>query len=251
MRWLKWLRYTVQTLGLLVLGELLFVGVFRCPFVVPFIACPICPLLQCPGKYLQPYLVWVLVGTGLLAGRVFCGWLCPLGFVQDLLAKASRLKGQAKNSGNKLDAVLKWLKYPLLALVLVLIFSGLGMVTVPIHTGSNFSLESVKLTFLFASGGYKVRLGLAVLALVGALFLSRLWCRYLCPLGALLGLANKVSLWRLRIDRERCVGCGKYPRECPLSTKPGMVDCTLCGDCLNGCPRKAIHFEPRLKGKSS
>jgi polyferredoxin len=120
------------------------------------------------------------------------------------------------------------------------------MTAMPVRTGSNFNLESIRLTFFSGGVAYHVRLGMIGLVVVGALVLSRLWCRYLCPLGALLAPANKVSLWRLKTDEERCIDCGKYPAECPVHTRPGTMDCTLCADCLRNCPEKAVRVEPRI-----
>jgi len=82
---------------------------------------------------------------------------------------------------------------------------------------------------------------------VFALVLTRLWCLSLCPLGALLTIANRISFLRLGRDRSKCRGCNKYPRDCRTYTTPGTADCVLCGDCLEGCPIEAISFGVRRR----
>jgi len=208
---------------------------------VPFVGCHFCPVVRCPGKYLHSYVRWGLLGTVVVTGKAFCGWVCPLGFIQDVLRKIPKPKLWRHDWFRKSDAYLKKLKYLFLALVLFLIFNGLTMVAQPMRMGSNFDLGLIKLTMLSATAGFKTRLVLAAVAIGGAVVLARLWCRYLCPLGALLGFANKVSVVNLRIDKSTCTECDKCVRQCPVNTKPGTVDCTLCGDCIDRCPPQAIH----------
>ena len=87
-------------------------------------------------------------------------------------------------------------------------------------------------------------MALAAALLLGLLVL-RGWCRYLCPLGALLGLGNKVSLWRVARDPQGCTRCGRYPRECIQNTVPGTTECVICADCTQGCPNSSVRVTAR------
>jgi polyferredoxin len=84
------------------------------------------------------------------------------------------------------------------------------------------------------------------------LFAQRFWCRYLCPLGGLLGIASKVALFR-RVVSPECKGCTICTQVCPTGTvdpQKGYAsdpsECTMCLDCLESCPRSTIQFTPRL-----
>ena len=85
---------------------------------------------------------------------------------------------------------------------------------------------------------------LAVLILL-SLMISRPFCRYLCPLGVLYGLMNKVSLYRLELDESLCIHCGKCEAACELNisvlTQQNSMECIRCGDCKNACPTGALH----------
>lgn len=185
--------------------------------------------------------IGLLVGT-LLAGSAFCGWICPLGGLQDLLTvlrKWLRL-GEIKVPP-KVDAVLSYGRYVVLAGILYatastakLWFSGYD----PYRT--IFGLE-----WLFAPNlaeAWPAYLVAAVL-LVGAFFVPRFWCRYLCPLGGVLSLVSRVSIFRIRRRPNVCIGCKKCDRLCPMRIKvseKGSVtaNCIGCLACVESCPVK-------------
>ena len=231
-------------------GEWLAVGWLRCPFGVPFVSCSSCSLTDCPGRYLL--IPWFLVGiaaSAIVFGRAFCGWVCPMGLVEDALGKLRKWRATIGERFARIDRVLKWLKYPGLVVVIYLIFHlnyqearAYEYVT---RTPSVFNLETISVAWGIDGGAYKSRLVLLGIALVGALIVTRLWCRYLCPFGALLSLFNYFSLLALRRDEGQCSDCGKYPRECPQHTVPQTPDCIVCGECAQGCPRGAVTFGVR------
>jgi len=233
-------------------GEWLAIGWLRCPYGVPFVSCTSCPLTDCPGRYLQLPFIGLIGLSALLSGRVFCGWACPMGLVQDALGRIRKPKGSMGPRFGRVDKYLKYLKYVALAAVIVLIFIHNEQWARPYdyvtRSPSVFNIGAIQVAWAMGGGTYKVRFVILMVALVGALFISRFWCRYLCPLGALISLFNKFSLLTIRRAWDWCRDCGKYPRECIQYTVPRTTDCVMCGECVQGCPAKALSFG--LRGKA-
>ncbi|MEA4853384.1 MAG: 4Fe-4S binding protein [Christensenella sp.] len=234
---------------------------------VPGLNCYSCPgaVGSCPIGALQAvlgnrdfkftfYISGFLLLTGAFLGKLVCGWLCPFGLVQDLIHKIPFVKKLRALPG---DRWLKWLKYGILIGFVILLPllvtdivgqgqpwfckyicpSGTLMAGIPL-VSSNPGLQD-------AAGG----LFLWKLIVLGVLiFLSiavyRPFCRYLCPLGAVYGLFNKVSLYRLTVDHDKCTKCGACTRACKLNIKvyenPNSAECIRCGACKKACPNGAI-----------
>jgi len=235
---LRRLRTGLQLAQFWFWGKWLYFGVVRCPFVVPFVACDHCPLHGCPGTWLRPWTVRLLLLSSLLAGRVFCAWTCPLGFLQDRVGKFGAKKAPVRGAFPHWDAALKWLKYGFLVFILLLIYGGLTQSSLDLPLSSHRPPPP--------SSVAPIRILLAFGALLASLVVVRAWCRYLCPLGALVSFCNRFSLLTLRRDLRKCTACGLYPRDCPTYTTPGTLDCIACGECVYGCPREAITFGPRI-----
>ncbi len=235
-------RQVVQLGSLVVTGEWLFIGALRCPYGVPFMSCTHCPIRVCPGTWLQPWVIGIIAVSGLLAGRVFCGWACPMGVVQDLLGRIPKLRAVRLPRFGRADRVLKALKYAMLVLAVVGFYALNKRFAIPVRGHGDWSLDAVRVSWLTYDTFSRVRVLLIVGGVVFALAVTRAWCRHLCPLGALLALGNRISLFRLRRNKVLCSGCNRYPRECRTHTTPGTADCVLCGDCIEGCPQGAVGF---------
>jgi polyferredoxin len=185
-------------------------------------------------------LLGLLLVAALLTGRAFCGWVCPLGAVQEWLARlARRLTGGRAawlpvRPPPRLDRALRWLKYAVLAWV---IWASASAVLPPLIPFCPY-----RTLFTFNAGsliGWSVLVALALLSLV----VDRFWCRYLCPLGAILAPFNALSLWRIRFDAERCASCARCDRACPLDLDVVREverggECVRCMDCVRACPRE-------------
>ncbi len=240
-------RRLTQTVFFLVTGQWFLVGFLRCPFGVPFISCSFCPLGDCTGVFLQVPFIGLLLVSGLMLGRVFCGWICPLGYLNDVLGQLPKPRVERTAWFQRVEPVLRMLKYLFLALTLALIvlfnFPTTRAYPYVVRSPSMFNWESVVVAVKLGAARYPIRIGLLVFALVAALVVTRFWCRYLCPFGAFFSLLNRVSLWR-PVRTRGCRQCGKYPRECLQRTTPETLDCIICGDCLQGCPHGAIEFRP-------
>lgn len=195
----------------------------------------------------------VLVATlvvALVARNAFCGWLCPFGFVQDMVASFSvwaqkRVPGvrkavkSLKAHGARLavlDRYLRFAKYGVLA------WAVGGAAVFGFMVFRDYDPYAAMWNLLELS----VAPGLAVLALtlVGSLFVERPWCRYACPLGAATGLIGALSPFYLKREAEACKACAVCTRACPMglpvhtATTIKNVDCIGCLECVDECPRE-------------
>jgi polyferredoxin len=90
------------------------------------------------------------------------------------------------------------------------------------------------------------KLGLLITVIVLSVLFYRPFCKWLCPLGAFYALLNKVSLFGMKVDKHKCVSCGKCAKACKMDvdvTKaPDHTECIRCGMCVRACPTKAVSF---------
>jgi ferredoxin-type protein NapH len=223
-------------------------------------ACPIGVMVHYAGYRVFPFLaLGMLVLTGALLGRFLCGWVCPMGFLQDLLYKIPGRK-------RALPDWTKYIKYVLLAVTVVLLPFLLGETTLWSYCrGCPVSAMQATLPNLLGGGGEGlplrtvVKLAILVAVLLLAVVSSRGFCRVLCPIGALLAPFNLLSWWRVK-PVAGCVGCKKCDTTCPTqcAPSPGMIahqppsrqaECVVCSDCRTRCPvRKKT---PAGRGKDS
>ncbi len=188
-----------------------------------------------PSNFLALALVLV---SALLAGRVFCGWACPVGTLQDLVAGLrrrllSRADDLALRPPRKLDRALRWGKVAVLGAIL---WTSLSAVVPPLAPFCPFRiLFGLSFTSLLSWG---IVLGLVTTSLL----VERFWCRYLCPLGAILAPLNRLAPVRPRVNTERCVACGRCDQVCPMGIDPvgdgtGHPECVRCFACVEACRR--------------
>jgi polyferredoxin len=188
-------------------------------------------------------LVLVALGVSLLLRRAFCSWICPFGLLSEALAHLGRrLFGRSFLLPRWLDIPLRALKYLLLAFFLqaILAMPALALRAF-LHSPYN-RVADVKMYLFFAHLG---TVGLAVIGvlLAGSLFVPHLWCRYLCPYGALLGLFSWMSPLRVRRNAALCTDCGRCETAClsrlPVARQASVdsPECTGCLDCVASCPR--------------
>ena len=214
-------------------GVWLTVGALRCPFGIPFVSCQSCPSTDCPGRYLQLPFIGLAGLSGLIFGRAFCGWACPVGFIMDIAGKVARFRVTVSERLTAIDRYLKLLKWPALAatvyLVFALNFTEARPFAYVVRTSSVFNFEAIRLAQALGDRAPTVRMWVVIVALMAGLVISRAWCRYLCPVGAVLGLLNKVSLFGIKREREDLPTCDVLPRDCITYTRPGTTDCVMCG----------------------
>lgn len=200
------------------------------------------------------YITGFLILLGVLLGRFICGFLCPFGWLQELLHKIPTKKLSTK----KLKP-LTYLKYVILLFAVVLlpaiVVNDLGM-------GDPFFCKYIcpqgvlegAIPLAAVNEGIRSALGplfnrkliiLIVVVVLSVLF-YRPFCKWICPLGAFYALMNKVSLLGIKVDEHKCVSCGKCARVCKMDvdvTKtPNHTECIRCGKCITSCPTDAIKF---------
>jgi polyferredoxin len=159
----------------------------------------------------------------------------------------------------RLDRILRYLKY---AVLLVLVLLGPFLSAGPLGGGDPWfckyicpagTLEGgipllLKNETLRQAAGFLFswKFGVMLAILLGAVFISRCFCRYLCPLGAVYALFNRFALYQMQVDRARCVGCGKCDPVCPMAldvrTEITGGECIRCGKCLSVCPESALAY---------
>jgi len=256
--------FTNSHLGNFAAGKL-YTGKFK-NFCAPGLNCYSCPAagLACPigslqtvlgtkGKHVSLYVTGIILAFGVIFGRFICGFLCPFGLLQELLHKIPmpRPKG-------KLPAWTKYVKYVLLV-AFVIIW--------PLATSGSGAGEPGFCQYICPAGTLEAGIPLIlthpelqgvigwlfswkmivlVLVLVGSLVHYRFFCKVLCPLGAIYGMLNKVSLMQVHIDRDACISCGKCARVCKMDVdickNPTSAECIRCGECVHACPVNAIRI---------
>ena len=185
-----------------------------------------------------------VLGVSLVAGRAFCGWICPLGTVQDYLARlARRLSGEKRYiRGKKSKArfpmklpkrIDKWARYIKYVLLFVIMWVSITAVYPPLHY-----LCPVRATFSFQMTG--LLWSVLITFIVTSMLVERFWCKYLCPLGAALAVFNKIAPLRMQLNNDSCVDCGRCDTECPMDIEDVHansrdLECIQCLECLETC----------------
>lgn len=180
--------------------------------------------------------------------RGFCGWICPFGTVQELLGKIRKNK---INIPKKYDTKARYLKYGVLAFAMIgagitgsLVFRNYDPFMTFFHFGKgiiwNYEAEE------FAS--HITAFILTIGVLIFSVFISRFWCKYLCPLGAGMALLSKLGFTTIKNDTKKCTKCKSCNKACPVGitihNKKEIKDseCINCAKCVNVCPEKSLSF---------
>ena len=226
---------------------------YSCPGALG--ACPIGALQTVLGRGRFPfYILGLMMAFGVVLGRAICGLLCPFGLVQDLLHKIPLPKYQLPT---RLDRALRWLKYIVLALLVVLlpllaaIQSGIATPyfckwLCPAGTlGGALPLMATNPSLRALAGAlFGWKFAVLVLIVFAAILIPRPFCRYLCPLGAFYSFFNGVSFYGITLEEARCTSCGRCAQVCPMGvdvrTSPNSAECIRCGKCSAACPTGAI-----------
>ena len=228
---------------------------YSCPGALG--ACPIGAMQAVEGSThygVSLYVLGFLALIGILLGRFICGWLCPFGWIQELLHK---IPGKKVKVPSKVNSTLILAKYGILLVFVILL---------PILTVDQFGLstpyfckyicptgtleggiplllmnEPIRSTIGFL---FSWKMGILLIVVIASILTFRPFCRYLCPLGAFYSLFNPISFYRYSVDTDKCTKCGKCAKTCKMDIvayrKPNSLECIRCGECIKACPEKAI-----------
>jgi polyferredoxin len=195
------------------------------------------------------FLLAAFLLISVLLKKSFCSWLCPVGTASEALWRlGERLFKRNIALPTWLDVSARTLKYLLLAFFLYIVTSMSAAAIQEFMTSPYGLISDVKMLNFFRYLGNTAAIVIVVL-LIGSLFIKNLWCRYLCPYGALLGLVSMLSPFKVRRDAEACIDCGKCAKACPAQLpvdeklRISSVECTACLSCVAVCPaRDALRF---------
>ncbi|MFH1379350.1 MAG: 4Fe-4S binding protein [bacterium] len=236
---------------------------------VPFLHCYACPLAvgSCPIGTLQhfaaikmiPYYVLGYIGLiGITIGRWVCGWLCPFGYLQDLMYNI-------KSKKFKIPVKLTYLKYIFLAVLVFILpyFTGIKWFSALCPNGALIAgipwvgwnpINPLTGLPTIAQGMvnwfYWLKIGILVFFLMWFILAKRPFCRTACPFGAVLAPFNHISMLRLHIDKINCNECNVCKEICPVDISvfkdPNAAECIRCMRCT-ACPSVRMKY-PLQKG---
>ncbi len=219
-------------------------------------ACPLGSMqnaLSSSEKRTPYYVFGIIILYGILLGRIICGFLCPFGLIQELLYKIKT----PKLKKNRVTRVLSYFKYVILVFLVVIVPILYGLRNVPLPGFCKYICPAGTIEGCFGLLANKVNSGLfaslgplftwkfilAVSIIVGSVFIFRVFCRFICPLGALYGLFNRFAILGIKLERPKCTDCGLCISKCKMDiSKVGDHECINCGECVSVCPTQAISW---------
>lgn len=195
------------------------------------------------------FLLLTFLIMSLLLKKSFCSWLCPVGTLSELLWKLGRKIFKSNLT------IPWWIDIPLRSLkYLLLSFFGFVIAKMSAEALTDFMqqpygiIADVKMLNFFRHIGETGAIVLGVLMLL-SLMIQNFWCRYLCPYGALMGIAALFSPVKIRRDEETCIDCAKCAKACPSQlpvdklVQISSAECTACMSCVAVCPAEnALQF---------
>lgn len=216
--------------------------------VLSYFACPIGVFTQYAGNHLFPFFA---IGTvllfGVIFGRLLCGWVCPFGLLQDLLFKIPTRKFLLPQWTSKI-------KYLVLLIMVILIPFFLGGDTYysfcricPAATLQSSIPSLIIEKFTSISSGQIIRIIILIIVIITAIMSSRIFCKIICPIGAILAPLNLISFWTIKMPEDGCTECAKCHKVCIMNGSPSALvlekkppnktyECVVCHECKEICP---------------
>jgi polyferredoxin len=165
----------------------------------------------------------LVLGVLIFIGRLFCGKICPFGFLQDLIHK---IPFPVKIKTFKFDRYLRYIKYLVLLSTVIGIIYGSG--------GSHERSDASTIPMI----------PIIVVVIIIFTIFERPFCKYICHFGTIASIGNKLSFYKYGIKKGQCIKCGVCSKVCKMNVKPeqepNSLECIRCGQCKKACPRNAI-----------
>jgi len=218
--------------------------------------------------------IFVLLLT-IFFGRIYCSTICPLGFLQDIIARIGKRFSKIKIF--RYSKAYNYLRYGILILVILSLFAGTTFLLNLLDPYSNFgkiwsglfrplvvTINDLLSGLLEKTGSYIIKpIGIVsfnwpvlvypFVFLCTIIFLAysrgRLFCNTICPVGTLLSIVSKISFFKLTIDENTCTRCGKCSTACKaecIDVKIKKVEfdrCVACFNCIKACPENGIGYK--------
>jgi len=190
----------------------------------------------------------------LLFGRIFCGWICMLGWLQELPARLGKLIFKKRFIiPSSIDRPLRYLKYIVLIIIIFFTWKTGTLVFSPYDPFAAYAHIPAGMESLFE----EILVGTIVLfgSIILSFFFDRVFCKYLCPMGAFLALFNKINVFNIKRDKETCIHCNKCTKACPVNINVAVLDsaanseCINCMECVTVCPTRKDTLKPYVFGK--
>jgi polyferredoxin len=187
----------------------------------------------------------VVLVVAFLFKKGFCSWVCPVGFFSEMVGDlADKLWGRRLKPPKWLDYPLRTLKYLLLAFFVWAVLIVMTPESTNAFLYSDYNIVTDILMLRFFTAITPLALGVIVALFLLSFVVRGVWCRYLCPYGALLGLFSLVSPTRIRRESKTCIDCSSCAKACPAFIKVDKVsevvsdECVGCMACVDACPVK-------------
>lgn len=218
-------------------------------------SCPIGSLQAVMGskKYKFSYYVFGMMAFfGVIVARLICGFLCPMGWFQDLIHKIPTKKFSTK----KLKP-LRFIKYAILFSLIIVLGLVLGdkYEVIPpyfckyicpqgiIQGAIPLAIKNPSLRLGLGSL-FNLKLGILITTIILSVIFYRPFCKWICPLGAFYSFFNKYSFYQINVDKNKCIDCGKCAKVCKMDVdirkNNAHLECIRCHECTKACPTKAI-----------
>lgn len=220
-------------------------------------ACPLGALqnaIASSGNRMPSYIIGILLLYGLIFGRTICGYLCPVGLIQELFHKIPT----PKIKKSRFTRGLSYVKYVILILFVILLPLYYMLQQLPLPAFCKYicptgtfegavgllshpdNADKLSMLGLLFTNKFVVMVSIAV----ACIFIYRAFCRFFCPLGAIYGLFAKIAIIGVKVEPAKCIDCGKCVGQCPMDVRHvGDHECIHCGECIDVCPTSAITFK--------
>ncbi len=196
-----------------------------------------------------------IVALGIVLSRFFCGWLCAFGALQGVFGwLGKKIYRRRFAVPAKLDAILRWAKYPVLVAIVYFTWRAGDLIIRPYDPLAAYGHLSAGLTAVWAE--FAVGFILLIATLLLSMLYERAFCKYLCPLGAVNAILGRIPLFRIKRVASTCISCSKCDRSCPMNIDVSHAEainspeCISCMECVTACPTKKNSLVTTLGGKA-